>query len=64
MTRIDKDAHPYLPASEKVLVGIPRPVAIISATSSTLEYCEMTGDHRAADCEDLTRSSLTGPIVA
>ena len=34
---VEKDAHPYLPASEKVLTGMPRPVAIMSATSSTLE---------------------------
>ena len=36
---VEKNAHPYRPASEKVFVGIPRPVAIMSATSSTLECC-------------------------
>jgi hypothetical protein len=61
---IEKDAHPYLPASEKVLGGIPRPVAIMSAISSTLEYRQTTGDQRTADSEGLTRSSLTAPIVA
>lgn len=43
---VEKDAHPYFPASEKVLVGIPRPVAIMSATSSTLECRQMTDDRR------------------
>ena len=36
---VERNAHPYLPASEKVLGGIPRPVETMSATSSTLEYC-------------------------
>jgi hypothetical protein len=34
---VEKDAHPYLPASEKVRAGMSRPAAIMSATSSTLE---------------------------
>jgi len=63
-TNKKKNAHPYLPASEKVLVGIPRPVAIMSATSSTLEYCQMIDDHWTTDYKGLTHSSLTGPIVA
>jgi hypothetical protein len=33
---VEKDAHPYLPASEKVRAGMSRPAAIMSATSSTL----------------------------
>ena len=60
----EKTAHPYLPASEKVLAGISRPVAIMSATSSTLECRQMDGDHKTPDYQSLTRSSLTVPIVA
>jgi len=60
----ERDAHPYFPASEKVLVGIPRPVAIMSATSSTLECYQTTIGYRTADYEGLTHSSLTGPTVA
>lgn len=33
---IEINAHPYLPASEKALEEMPRPVEIMSATSSTL----------------------------
>lgn len=40
---MERDAHPYLPASEKVLEGTPRPVEIMSATFSTLEYRQMGG---------------------
>lgn len=36
-TNVEKEAHPYLPASEKVFTGMPKPVAIMSAKSSTLE---------------------------
>ena len=61
---VERDAHPYFPASEKVLVGIPRPVAIMSATSSTLACCQMNSDNERADYGGLTHSSLTGPIVA
>ena len=41
---VERDAYPYLPASEKVLEGMPRPVETMSATSWTLKYRQMTGD--------------------
>ena len=40
---VERNAHPYLPASENVLDGLPRPVEIMSATSSTLEYRQVSG---------------------
>ena len=60
---VERDAHPHFPASEKVFVGILRPVEIMAATSSTLQCLQMNAEHKTADYGSLTHSSLTGPVV-